>query len=229
MLAFVGKSLLHPGPRRVIPARSSRHLLRFSPRHVIIRQNFMLSRSFSTGVMDDDDDCEDEEDSDSDDRPKNLADLQFKDYDMGYVRNMVDDGKIQLQPFYQRGFKWTPKQSSAWIESILLGYPCMPHIIFISTTGEDGKAKYAVFDGQQRLTSTMHFISGSRGDTWRKLKSGDNDFRLEGLPKLKAFEDLVGCYIRHLSFRELSNSSSLFSRGTKTSPKWSRIRLENIL
>ena len=194
LLAFVGKSLLHPGPRRVMPTRSiSRHLF-FSPRLGIIRQN-ILARSFSSGVLDDDDDdCEDEEDSDSDDRPKNLADLQFKDYDMGYVRNMVDDGKIQLQPFYQRGFKWTPKQSSAWIESILLGYPCMPHVIFISTTGEDGKAKYAVFDGQQRLTSTMHFISGLRGDTWRKLKSGDNDFRLNDLPKLKAFENLVGCY-----------------------------------
>ena len=97
-------------------------------------------------------------------------------------------GELDLRPIFQRGFKWTQKQSSLWIESILRGYPCLPEIVLLLT--EDG---YAVFDGQQRLTSTKLFIKGERAPHWKatapQRKAGTHGtFALEGLPILKDLE-----------------------------------------
>ena len=59
-------------------------------------------------------------------------------------------------PSFQREFIWSPKQSSSFIESLLLGLP-VPGI-FLSKD-EDTK-KLVVIDGQQRLRSLEYFYEG---------------------------------------------------------------------
>ena len=130
--------------------------------------------------------CESEEDSSGDEREKNtrrLDPVETRDYTFDLLLSMEAKGKLQLRPFYQRGFKWKQKQSSLWIESILRGYPCLPEITLLQT---DTRGCFAVFDGQQRLTSLKLFIEGKRAAHWtvsnkdRKNNVADT-FALEGM------------------------------------------------
>ena len=114
--------------------------------------------------------------------------VAVKNYQFEWVLSKEEAGELELRPFYQRGFKWTQKQSSLWIESILRGYPCLPEIVLLET--DDG---YAVFDGQQRLSSAKLFIKGERAEEWKvtaaQRKVGTHGtFALEGLPILKDLE-----------------------------------------
>jgi hypothetical protein len=128
------------------------------------------------------DDCEPSSNS-----KKKLERLVFKDFDMEFLRDLEERGDLDLQPFYQRGFKWSQKQASIWIESILRGYPCVPEIVLLMVEDEDGEQRKVVFDGQQRLTSTILFLKNNRAVTWPKRRN-DDDFCLEKLPLLKDFE-----------------------------------------
>ena len=82
-----------------------------------------------------------------------------------YIRKNEQD-ELTLDPPYQRTFRWTKKDQSLLIESILLGIPLPPIYVF---QREDGV--WEVIDGLQR---TMTIISFFRGD-----------LKLEGLKILK--------------------------------------------
>ena len=138
----------------------------------------------------------DEEDVDEDVSAKLLAPITMKNWAFSSLLEMEENGELELRPFYQRGFKWSQKQSSLWIESMLRGYPCLPEITLLET--EEG---YTVFDGQQRLTSVKLFLKGERGDMWkvnaqqRRIRT-DQTFALEGLTLMsdlegKTFKDLT--------------------------------------
>ena len=60
----------------------------------------------------------------------------MKNFEFETILSKEEAGELDLRPFYQRGFKWTQKQSSLWIESVLRGYPCLPEIVLLDT--EDG-------------------------------------------------------------------------------------------
>jgi uncharacterized protein with ParB-like and HNH nuclease domain len=68
------------------------------------------------------------------------------------------DGKLVLQPEYQRNFVWSNKQKVYLIDSILNEYP-LPKI-YIKGYEKNGKKHIEVIDGQQRLTSILDFIDG---------------------------------------------------------------------
>ncbi len=135
-----------------------------------------------------DDDDDDDEDDEYDASQRQLDAVAVKNYQFEWVLSKEETGELELRPFYQRGFKWTQKQSSLWIESILRGYPCLPEIVLLEK--DDG---YAVFDGQQRLSSAKLFIKGERAPGWKttaaQRKVGTHKtFALEGLPILKDLE-----------------------------------------
>ena len=142
---------------------------------------------------DDDDDGDDDEYTAA--SQEQLAAVAVKEFEFENILSKEEAGELDLTPYFQRGFKWTQKQSSLWIESILRGYPCLPEIVLLDT--DEG---YAVFDGQQRLTSTKLFIKGERAPHWKatrpQQKAGTHGtFALEGLPILtdlegKTFKDL---------------------------------------
>lgn len=76
----------------------------------------------------------------------------------GIVNRMLK-GDIFI-PTFQRQFVWTSKQSSRFIESLLLGLP-VPGI-FLAKEREGGR--YLIIDGQQRLSSLFFFYQGAFPD-----------------------------------------------------------------
>ena len=65
------------------------------------------------------------------------------------------NGRLNIQPDFQRHFIWDEKKSSRLMESALLGIP-LP-VVYLS---QDNDGKVSVIDGQQRLTSFFNFIDG---------------------------------------------------------------------
>lgn len=106
------------------------------------------------------------------------------DYNLSRVRDEIKlgnekKGGINLKPFYQREYKFTKKDESLLIESLLGGIPipiiylasdtsCVPHIT-------------NVIDGQHRLMAVNRFLN--------------NEFALTGLKK---FDKLNGFFFRQL-------------------------------
>lgn len=91
------------------------------------------------------------------------------DFDVvGLVRRM-DNGSIFV-PDFQRGYVWTQRQASQFVESLLLGLP-VPGI-FLAQEAET--EKLMVIDGHQRLQSLQYFYAGNFG-------AGQRDFALQGV------------------------------------------------
>ena len=75
-----------------------------------------------------------------------------------------------LNPPFQRGSVWTPKQKVAWIETLLRGTG-IPAIIINRFPNEHPVYGYReiVIDGQQRLRATAEFMTDKfrvRGELW---------------------------------------------------------------
>jgi hypothetical protein len=84
-----------------------------------------------------------------------------------------NEGGINLKPFYQREYKFTRKDESLLIESLLAGIP-IPTIYLASDTSKVPHVSN-VIDGQHRLLSVYRFLG--------------NKFKLTGLEKYKDLND----------------------------------------
>jgi uncharacterized protein with ParB-like and HNH nuclease domain len=91
------------------------------------------------------------------------------DYPVDGLVKRMQNGDI-LIPSFQRGYVWTWKQASRFIESLLLGLPAPG--IFLSK--EDESSQLLVIDGRQRLQSLQWFYEG----IFRKT---GHDFTLRGV------------------------------------------------
>ena len=67
---------------------------------------------------------------------------------IGGLANLYLDGDLQINPIYQRMFRWDITQQSALIESILLNIPIPPVYVY-----QNEKGKWNLIDGQQRLST----------------------------------------------------------------------------
>jgi hypothetical protein len=83
------------------------------------------------------------------------------------VRSFYDqylkDGRILLQPEYQRDFTWLHKKHDLLIDSIIQNY-IMPAIVLVKLDDTQYNGEYDVecLDGQHRLTVIKHYISGKK-------------------------------------------------------------------
>jgi hypothetical protein len=93
------------------------------------------------------------------------------------------NGRLIVQPDFQRQFVWDQTKSSRLIESALLEIP-LPVVYLV----QDTEGKEQVIDGQQRLTAFFSFIDG--------YFPGGSDFRLRNL---KIFTELNGMHFSELS------------------------------
>lgn len=104
---------------------------------------------------------------------------------IGELLNLYTEGELQLDPAYQRLFRWSDEQKSNFIESILLGIPIPP--IFVAQK-EGGK--WSVVDGVQRISSILQLTGDLKNKepltltTTRKLPS------LEGFTWLTLPDDI---------------------------------------
>ncbi len=87
-----------------------------------------------------------------------------------------EDGRLIIDPEFQRNLVWKLEQKSKFIESIILNFPLPPFYV-----NETREGKYIIVDGLQRTTALYEFIH--------------NKFHLSGLEALqhlngKNFDDL---------------------------------------
>ncbi|WML36199.1 DUF262 domain-containing protein [Clostridium sp. OS1-26] len=86
---------------------------------------------------------------------------------VGEIINLYENREVNLEPAFQRLFRWNPQQETNFIESILLGYP-IPAIFVLQR--EDGI--WDVIDGVQRLSTICHFAGILRDiDTGEKIEA----------------------------------------------------------
>ncbi len=124
-----------------------------------------------------------EEDIDIREAPHSVFELMRK----------YDQGKLIINPDFQRNLVWEPEQKSRFIESIILNFP-LPSF-YVNQTRE---GKYIVVDGLQR-TSTLHEF----------VKDQFELTGLEALPKLNGynFSELIeqpGDYQTRIEDKKLS-------------------------
>ncbi|MFS8602691.1 DUF262 domain-containing protein [Priestia megaterium] len=91
---------------------------------------------------------------------KKSKEIQTDSYSMsiGELMNMYKDKELQIQPDFQRFFRWTDSQKTKFIESILLGIPIPP--IFVS---QSRSGIWDVIDGLQRLSTILEFTGILKG------------------------------------------------------------------
>jgi hypothetical protein len=77
------------------------------------------------------------------------------DYNLESLTTLITKRVIDLEPKYQRRFRWDDKRKSKLIESFLMNVPIPP--IFLN---EDDFGKYSVIDGKQRLSAINDFVTG---------------------------------------------------------------------
>jgi hypothetical protein len=75
------------------------------------------------------------------------------------LKQVHDNGQLEMKPPFQRNPVWTDAQKSFLIDSILRGYP-IPELYMQESVSETGKEKYVVVDGQQRVRACLEFIEG---------------------------------------------------------------------
>jgi len=107
------------------------------------------------------------------------------DYPVDGLVKRIRDGSIYIPPF-QRGFVWSLRQASRFVESLLLGLP-VPGI-FLSRDEET--QRLLVIDGQQRLRTLQYFYDGIFHNTKREFALKDVQAQYEGVTyKLLSEED----------------------------------------
>lgn len=76
---------------------------------------------------------------------------QSLDLSFNELLDMFKDGELDINPDYQRLFRWTQGAQSRFIESLLLEMPVPPIYVV-----EDENGKYQLIDGLQRFSSYLH-------------------------------------------------------------------------
>lgn len=88
------------------------------------------------------------------------AHVKSLDISFNELLDMVGNNELDIEPDYQRLFRWSEGQQSRFIESLILEMPVPPIFVIQEETG-----KYQLIDGLQRISSYLHL----RG----KLDTGD--------------------------------------------------------
>lgn len=109
---------------------------------------------------------------------------------IGELANLYRDGDLNINPMYQRIFRWDITQQSALIESILLSIPIPPIYVYQNNDGT-----WSVIDGQQRLSTIFKFMGILKKD----IECDDDIIKEEinkrqSLSKTKFLPSLEGKY-----------------------------------
>ncbi|MFI3190835.1 hypothetical protein BCS42_03790 [Crenothrix sp. D3] len=78
--------------------------------------------------------------------------------DLSWFLDLYAQGKLNLNPPYQRKSVWMPKDKRFFLDTVLNNYPC-PAIYLQKYTDEHYKTTYNVIDGKQRLTTVIEFYA----------------------------------------------------------------------
>ncbi|CAH1209773.1 conserved hypothetical protein [Candidatus Nitrotoga sp. BS] len=89
---------------------------------------------------------------------------------VAWFNERSNDESLEISPKFQRRAVWLEKERVLLLDTILSQLPFPEIYIHVETDPETGKQKYAVVDGQQRITSILKFINNEfslpNNDTW---------------------------------------------------------------
>jgi len=98
-----------------------------------------------------------------------LVERRVTTQDISWFLDLYSNDQLDLDPPYQRRSVWSPKDRRFFLDTIFRGYPSPS--IFLHKQVIDGKTKYFVVDGKQRLETILRFaenkiaIDKDYGDT----------------------------------------------------------------
>ncbi len=113
-------------------------------------------------------------------------DKKNQPFTISNLKFLIEKGRLNFNPRYQRGFVWKASQKELLIDSLILGYD-VPKLYFHDNpeySAPDIDFQYDVVDGQQRLRTIQGFLEGEV-----KLPKEADDYKGEVL-KSKKFDDL---------------------------------------
>lgn len=84
--------------------------------------------------------------------------FQFNTLTVHQIVEQYKDGRLKLEPVFQRRRVWTPKQRVHLMRSIFQGYPIPSIFIYSHVEEETGKKVYEVIDGKQRIESILMYM-----------------------------------------------------------------------
>lgn len=105
---------------------------------------------------------------------------------VAWFRDRNLEGSLNIRPPFQRKPVWTEKQKCKLIESILLKIP-IPEIFVQTKVYKEGKVKYAIVDGQQRIRTVLQFL-GVDTDSKEQMY---NNFALTTLDDISEWKNLT--------------------------------------
>jgi len=87
------------------------------------------------------------------------------DYPMsiGEIINIYKAGELEINPQFQRYFRWNAKQKSNLIESLLIGIPVPPIFVYERDSGV-----WELIDGLQRVSTILEFFGELRDGSGTK-------------------------------------------------------------
>ncbi len=99
-----------------------------------------------------------------------------RDYVIGYLKQMFENGNLYVPLEYQRNFIWNEKDKCFFIESVLMGLP-IPFMFFSDT--QDGRIE--IVDGAQRTQTLIEFLQGDLILNGLEILTESNGFTFEEL------------------------------------------------
>lgn len=99
-----------------------------------------------------------------------------RDYVIGYLKQMFEEGNLYVPLEYQRNFIWNEIDKCFFIESLLMGLP-IPFMFFSDT--EDGRIE--IVDGAQRTQTIVEFVQGDLILNNLKVLTNSNGFTYNDL------------------------------------------------
>lgn len=91
--------------------------------------------------------------------------------DIGLLKQLYDDGQLQISAEFQRNAIWPRAAKSFLIDTILTGLP-IPVLYFQKTlSAQTNRVEYTVVDGQQRLNAVFQFMENRFSITESDTKS----------------------------------------------------------
>ncbi|KAF9466760.1 hypothetical protein BDZ94DRAFT_1250713 [Collybia nuda] len=147
-----------------------------------------------------------------------LAPPRICQYSAHQLHKMLGEGRINLDPEYQRDVVWSPAKQTALIDSLIHNYYMPPIIFSVTYRSGDIPGKMVCIDGKQRLTSIKRFMDGEipHKDTFSGRKSyfingPEQRRKLLTKPELQEFENQQIACVEYLNLTD-EDEREIFQR-----------------
>lgn len=127
---------------------------------------------------------------------------------LGELAVLYEERELEIQPAFQRFFRWTIEQKTRLVESILMGIP-LPQV-FVSPR-DDGV--WQVVDGLQRLSALFEFMGKLRGEDGT-TREPPRLTRAKYLPDLDGARWTDLSHALRIDFRHAKVNVTILNRGS---------------